>query len=55
MAELVSEGLSNAEIAERLSIEASSVKRSITRILSKLGLRDRVQIAVAWYKAGRFS
>ena len=49
---LVAEGLSNAEIAERLVVQPASVKRAITRILAKLELRDRVQIAVAWYKAG---
>ena len=49
---LVADGLSNAEVAERLTVEPASVKRSVTRILAKLGLRDRVQIAVRWYKAG---
>ena len=48
---LVADGLSNAEIAGRLFIEPASVKRSVTRILAKLGMRDRVQIAVGWYKA----
>ena len=49
---LVSEGLSNAEIGERLVVQPASVKRTITRILAKLGMRDRTQIAIAWYKAG---
>jgi len=49
---LVADGLSNAEVAEQLTVEPASVKRSVTRILAKLGLRDRVQIAVRWYKAG---
>ena len=49
---LVADGLSNAEVAERICIEPASVKRSVTRILAKLGLRDRVQLAVAWYKSG---
>lgn len=49
---LVADGLSNAEVAEQLTVEPTSVKRSVTRILAKLGLRDRVQIAVRWYKAG---
>jgi len=48
----VADGLSNAEGAERICIEPASVKRSVTRILAKLGLRDRVQLAVSWYKAG---
>ena len=49
---LVAEGLSNAEIGERLVVQAASVKRAVTRILAKLGMRDRTQIAIAWYKAG---
>ena len=49
---LVADGLSNAEIAERLVIQPASAKRAVSRILSKLGLRDRTQIAVAWYRAG---
>ena len=50
----VAEGLSNAEIAEIMSIEPASVKRSVSRIISKLGLDSRVQVAVAWWRAGRF-
>lgn len=49
---LVADGFSNAEIAERLVIQPASAKRAVVRILAKLGLRDRVQIAVSWYKAG---
>ena len=49
---LVAEGLTNAEIGERLVVQAASVKRAVTRILAKLGMRDRTQIAIAWYKAG---
>lgn len=49
---LVADGLSNAEIAERLCIQPASAKRAVTRILAKLDLRDRVQIAVMWYRAG---
>ena len=52
VATLVAEGLTNAEIGERLTIQADSVKRTVTRILAKLGMRDRVQIVVAWYKTG---
>lgn len=48
----VAEGLSNAEIAEQLCIQPASAKRAVVRILAKLELRDRVQIAVSWYKAG---
>ena len=49
---LVADGLSNAEIAERLVVQPASAKRAVTRILAKLGLRDRTQIAVRWYQAG---
>ena len=49
---LVAQGLSNAEIAERICVQPASAKRAITRILAKLGLRDRTQIAVNWYRAG---
>ena len=49
---LVAEGLTNAEIGERLVVQPASVKRAITRILAKLDMRDRTQIAIAWYKAG---
>lgn len=49
---LVAEGLSNSEIAERLTVQPTSAKRAVTRILAKLGLRDRTQIAGKWYQAG---
>ncbi len=49
---LVAQGLSNAEIAERICVQPASAKRAVTRILAKLGLRDRTQIAVNWYRAG---
>ncbi|WEV74553.1 response regulator transcription factor [Bifidobacterium sp. ESL0798] len=52
VASLVSEGLSNAEIAERLSIQPDSAKKTVSRILAKLVVRERVNIAVLWYKAG---
>ena len=46
MAELVAQGLTNAEIAQRLTIAADSVKKNVTRILGKLNLRDRVQLVI---------
>lgn len=44
--------IADGEIAERLVIEPASVRRNVSRILTKLNLRDRVQIAVHWHKAG---
>ncbi|MBM2621755.1 response regulator transcription factor [Actinoplanes sp. LDG1-06] len=49
---LVGEGLSNAEIGRRLFLVEGTVKAYVSSLLSRLGVRNRVQAAIVAYEAG---
>ncbi|WP_426503190.1 response regulator [Dactylosporangium sp. McL0621] len=49
---LIARGLSNTELAARLRIGETTVKTHVTRVLGKLGVRDRAQAIIAAYETG---
>jgi len=49
---LVAAGLTNAEIAQELQLSPLTSKTHVSRILMKLGARDRVQLVVIAYQSG---
>ncbi|MEU0650007.1 response regulator transcription factor [Streptomyces umbrinus] len=53
--QLVAAGLTNDEIAERLVLQVSTAKTHVSRVLTKLGARDRSQLVVMAYESGLVS
>ena len=51
--EAVAEGLDNAEVADKLFMSEGTVRNHISSILAKLGLRNRTQVAVMYYRSAR--
>ena len=48
----VAAGLSNEEIADRLVVSHATAKTHVSRVLTKLGARDRAQLVVIAYESG---
>lgn len=49
---LIGRGMSNAELAEHLHITVATAKTHVSRLLTKLGARDRAQLVIAAYESG---
>jgi DNA-binding NarL/FixJ family response regulator len=49
---LIARGLSNPELAERLHVSVPTAKTHVSRILAKLGARDRTQLVIIAYESG---
>ena len=49
---LVARGRSNGEIADELHMSAATAKTHVSRLLTKLGARDRAQLVVIAYESG---
>jgi DNA-binding NarL/FixJ family response regulator len=49
---LIGEGLTNQEIAQQLVVSPLTAKTHVSRVLAKLGARDRVQLVVLAYESG---
>jgi DNA-binding NarL/FixJ family response regulator len=50
--ELVAQGMSNAEIADHLTISAATAKTHVAHLLTKLDARDRIQLVILAYQSG---
>ena len=51
--EAVADGLDNSEVAARLFMSEGTVRNHISAILAKLGLRNRTQVAVMYYRSAQ--
>lgn len=49
---LISQGLSNAELAEQLTLSPATIKSYVSRLLSRLGARGRAQLVILAYRNG---